>query len=570
MVSQLKNSERPLAKDRRWQIPPKPWRFLIVTVLLIGIFFRFANLENKPYWWDEVINSIHSAGYSKQDFSEQVEAWKDKDLTIEDLHKYQYPTSETTSLDVIRALADGEPQSPPVYYLLSRWWTQLFGSSVTVQRSLSACISLLAFPSMYWLCLELFGSSVAAWIGVMLIAISPFHLLFAQEVRMYVLWTVTILISSASLLRAIRLQRKRDWGIYAASLTLSLYTFPFSILVAIAHGIYVAIAEVPKSFKSIDRSSQAQIKISKTLSNYLISSIASIIAYAPWIVPLIQIDETKMHTWRQTTLPFSDLFKYWLIQTSLIFADLNPKYRGGSGGADSSLANFYDPLSFFPMILIWVAIIYALYFLMRNSPQPIWSFILSLILVTALTLVLPDLTSGGMRSTVARYLIPCYLGIQLSIVNLIYRKIYFQPTIPLAKKIWSLILAIFLSAGIISCSLIINSPTWWIKSINSQNIPIAEIINSSENPLILTPEDSASHLISISHNLTNNVTVRFVDKADVNEMSKVFSDKFLLNYPQKWLDLIEKENKFKLEEIYKGKAVEDPASELNFSLVRIL
>ena len=55
-------------------------------------------------------------------------------------------------------------------------------------------------------------------------------------------------------MRAIRLQRKLDWGIYATSLTLSLYTFPLSILVAIGHGIYVAIAEVPKFFQNIDQS----------------------------------------------------------------------------------------------------------------------------------------------------------------------------------------------------------------------------------------------------------------------------------------------------------------------------
>ncbi len=565
MDSQLKSLKRSLAEGRHWQMLPKPWRFLIVTVLVIGIFFRFANLENKPYWWDEVINSIHSAGYSKQDFSEQVETWKDKDLTIEDLHKYQYPTSETTSLDVITALADGEPQSPPVYYLLSRWWTQLFGSSVTVQRSLSACISLLAFPSMYWLCLELFGSSVAAWIGVMLIAISPFHLIFAQEVRMYGAWTVTILVSSASLLRAIRLQRKRDWGIYAASLTLSLYTFPLSILVAIGHGIYVAIGEVPKSFKS----SQARIKISKTLSNYFISSIGSIVVYYPWMALWTQIDEKKMGTWRQTTLSFSDLFKNWLLQTSLVFADLNPEYLGGSGGSDG-IKSFYDPLSFYPMIFIWAFFLYSFYFFVRNSPKPIWSFILPLILTTFLACALPDLIFGGMRSTISRYLIPSYLGIQLSIVNLISTKGYFQLTRLLVRKIWQFILAIFLSVGIISCSLIINSPSWWIKSINYQNIPIAEIINSSKNSLILTPKHSASHLMSISHNLNNKVKIRFVDKPDVNEISKVFSDQFLLNYTQKWLDLIEKENKFKLEEIYKGKAVEDPTSEANFSLLRIL
>ena len=79
------------------------------------------------------------------------------------------------------------------------------------------------------------------------------------------------------------------------------------------------------------------------------------------------------------------------------------------------------------------------------------------------------------------------------------------------------------------------------------------------------------HLISISHNLTDDVTIRFVDNPNFHESDRVFSDRFLLNYPQEWLESIEKENKFKLEEIYKGDYdLEDPASEVNFSLIRIL
>ena len=542
-------------------MPPKTWRFLIVTILVIGIFFRFANLDQKVYWFDEVINSIHSAGYSKQDFDEQVKAWKDQDLTIEDLHKYQYPNSETNSLDVIRALADREPQSPPVYYLLSRWWTQLFGSSVTVQRSLSAFISLLAFPSMYWLCLELFGSSLAAWIGVLLITISPFHLIFAQEVRMYVLWTVTILLSSASLLRAIRLQRKRYWVIYAVNLTISLYTFPLSILVAIGHGIYVAIAEVPKCLRNIDQSNKARIKISRTFFSYLTASIASIIAYVPWIVFLTQIDETKMGTWRQTTLPLSDLFKYWLIQTPLIFADLNPEYR--------EIDSFYEPLSFYPMVFIWGIILYSLYFLVRNAPKSIWSFILPLILTTALALALPDLIFGGRRSNITRYLIPCYLGIELSIVNLIYSHIYLQSTRILSRKFWQLGFVLILSIGVISCS-IISTSLGRYKAFNSQNIPIAKIINNSETPLLISHSNSVMNLISISYNLNKNITFRLTDRPYIRETDKVFSDKFIFNAPEEWLDLIKNENKFKVKKIYQGDYVEDPASQLNFNLLRIL
>ena len=38
---------------------------------------------------------------------------------------------------------------------------------------------------MYWLCLELFESSVTAWLAVAIIAISPFQIVYAQEARPY-------------------------------------------------------------------------------------------------------------------------------------------------------------------------------------------------------------------------------------------------------------------------------------------------------------------------------------------------------------------------------------------------
>ncbi len=413
------------------QVSSKSWRFLVITVLILGIFFRFANLDRKPYWWDEVTNSIHSAGYGKQEFFSQVKAWRNQDLAIADLHQYQFPNPETSSWDAVKALATGEPQSPPVYYLLSRWWTQLWGSTITVQRSLSALVSLLAFPSMYWLCRELFESPVAAWVGVMVLAVSPFHLLFAQEVRMYSTWTVTILVATAALLRAIRLKRKRDWGLYSASLAFSFYTFPLSALVAIAHGIYMAIAEFSNFWQSNNRVEESQanskskgfkFKISQIFANYLLASNASVIAFAPWLYCITQVNEQKMADWRQATLPFLDLFKYWLLQTALIFADLNPNYRGGSGGGDSSLASFSDPRSFVPTIFVWVILIYGFYFLIRRSPPQSWLLILALVLVPSLALGLPDLLFGGIRSTVTRYLIPCYLGIQLAVVNLIATK----------------------------------------------------------------------------------------------------------------------------------------------------
>src|SRR5207248_4961479 len=96
------------------------------------------------------------------------------------------------------------------------------------------------FPGLYWLCRELFGCSRTAWMAVALLAVSPFHVLYAQEAREYSLWTVAILLSSAALLRAARLQTRRTWWAYAASVALGLYSHTLFVLVAGAHGAYMA------------------------------------------------------------------------------------------------------------------------------------------------------------------------------------------------------------------------------------------------------------------------------------------------------------------------------------------
>ena len=568
MSSKPSNYIHTFTTNQHWHLPTKPWRYLLIIILVVSISFRFAHLDQKVFWWDEVINSIHSAGYSLQSTYSKIERWQNQDISVENIRQIQYPSSQSSSLDVIRVLAQKEPQSPPLYYLLLRCWTQLFGSSVTVQRSLSAFLSLLAFPSMYWLCLELFNSSLAASIGVILLAVSPFHLIFAQEVRMYGVWTVTILLSSFLLLRAIRLQRLQDWILYSASLTLSLYTFPLSLLVAIGQGIYVSSTSWFFFYREKSKTLAIKKQFRKIFSSYLTASVASLIAYIPWFFFLLQIDDTKMASWRQRTIPLADLLKSWLLQTSMIVADLNPNYIGGSG--DIGIRDtFFEPLSFYPMIFVWAAILYSSYFLISNSSPSVWLFISSLILVPALALACPDLIFGGIRSTVSRYLIPCYLGIELLFVNLIYRYIESQFDREIRQKIGLFFLGIFLTIGIISSGLIVNSNSWWNKSLNSQNVPIANIINSSQQALIITPKSAWINLLSLSNSLNNNVVIRFVTKPHIEQTNSAFKNRYLFNYSEEWLNSIKKENNFKLEKVYQGSLLETPNPQVNFSLVHI-
>ncbi len=213
-------------------------KFLIVVILITGIFFRFTNLDRKVYSFDESITSLRISGYTWTEMVQQD--FQGKTISVEYLQgKYQQINPEKKWLDTVKGLATEEPQLSPLYFILARFWVQLFGPQVAVVRSLSAWISLLVFPSIYWLCWELFRSESVGWMAVTIVAVSPFHVLYAQEARPYMMFAVLVLLSNAILLRALAKPSKRIalqnspttsklskavWSIYAIALTLGLYS----------------------------------------------------------------------------------------------------------------------------------------------------------------------------------------------------------------------------------------------------------------------------------------------------------------------------------------------------------
>ena len=116
-----------------FKIPQKWLIFLTAIVLVIGIFFRFANLDRKFYWIDETYTSLRVSGYTEAEIIKQISY--QKITSPSDLQKYQQINSEKTLSDTLNSLAAEDPQHPPLYYVLARYWAQWFGSSVSAMRS---------------------------------------------------------------------------------------------------------------------------------------------------------------------------------------------------------------------------------------------------------------------------------------------------------------------------------------------------------------------------------------------------------------------------------------------------
>jgi uncharacterized membrane protein len=430
------------------------FKFLFIVVLIIGIFFRFVHLDRKVYWSDETWTSLHVSGYTEEDLKSKT--LNGQEIKLEELQQYQRTNPEKTAVDLVINMANQDPQHPPLYYLLTRLWTQRFGNSVAATRSLSALISLLAFPCIYLLCLELFQLPLTGLVAVSLIAVSPVHLLYAQEARQYSLWTVTILLSSWTLLRAIRLKTKGSWILYAITLSISFYTFVFSILVALGHGIYLLSIE--------------DFKLSKKIIYYLVSNFIAVLCFSPW---LFMIKNIKNTGWTTLEVPIRDLSKTWILNISRAFIDIN--------------YNFVERNYFFYIVFasLLVLVIYSIDFLYRKTIKPVWLFIFTMMGVTAITLIIPDLIIGGRRSSVVRYFIHCYLGIQLTVAYLITMKITAYSLNSWKKKLWKTATVLLISGGVVSCAISSQAERWWNKY-NSFYIPnVAEIVNQATNPLII-------------------------------------------------------------------------------------
>ncbi|MFN6563372.1 MAG: glycosyltransferase family 39 protein [Nostoc sp. ChiSLP01] len=508
--------------------PPIWLRFLIVILLILGIFFRFAYLDRKVYSHDEAYTSLRISGYTKTEFVRQV--FNGQVFAVGDIQKYQQPNSEKGLINTINSLALEDAQHPPLYYVMVRLWMQLFGNSVATTRSLSAIISLLAFPCIYWLCLELFQSPIAAWISVAFLTVSPFHLLYAQEAREFSLWMVTILLESAALLQAIRLNNKKFWGIYAVTVALGLYTFLFSGLLAIAYGIYVFAIE--------------RFRFTKIVKAYLIATSLGFLAFIPWILILInslsEIERTTASAQAKQSL--SILVSGWISNISYLFADF---WRYEPFFPDLNLPVLRWGRFLIPLILILV--VYSFLYLYNQAGKQVWLFIFLLGGVPALALILPDLIIGGKVSLRPRYVTLSYVSIQLAVAYLLAAQIISSKLI--VRKFWQLVMVILISSGVLSCAVSSQAETWWNKSSHT-NLQIARIINQTNEPLLISSNYSLNigDLMSLIHLLDNKVQMQLVIEPSIPKIPNNFSKIFLYNPSKKFR--IELDKKYKLVDVF--------------------
>jgi uncharacterized membrane protein len=174
------------------------------AIVLVGAYLRLTALRRQSLWFDEI------------------------DVVV----RAQRPLDQ-----VLRTfVAAGE--NGPLYNILLALWVRVAGISEIAVRLPSAVAGVLAIPLIYLLGRRLAGANVGL-LAAGLLSISPYHIWYSQEAKMYTMVVLLGLVSSMTLVEALERNDRLWWAAYAISTSLMFYTHVATVLVFGAQTLYV-------------------------------------------------------------------------------------------------------------------------------------------------------------------------------------------------------------------------------------------------------------------------------------------------------------------------------------------
>lgn len=214
---------------------------VVLAVLAGGAALRFLGLDHQSLWLDEFLAFVigqHGLG------------------------------------EVYARAASITGQSP-FYYVVVSLWSDVFGTdSAVVIRALSATLGVISLLQLYAFARR-FAGEAQARVALAILALSPLHLYFSQEARMYPLLLVLVLALVHLCLAAAREPAARGAGRLVAIAVLTaaaLYTHYYAVLFLAALDLFLVL--------TWRRSGPAILPIA-------LAQIAGAIAYLPWIPALL-------------------------------------------------------------------------------------------------------------------------------------------------------------------------------------------------------------------------------------------------------------------------------------------
>jgi 4-amino-4-deoxy-L-arabinose transferase-like glycosyltransferase len=208
-----------------------------MVIVSLGTFLRLYRLSSNSLWFDEAM----SVWFSNHSLADTLLM-----QTAADVH-------------------------PPFYYLLLNLWMRVFGSGEYGVRFLSVVFGVLSIPLLYLIVKDLFGEPLAL-MSAFIISLSPFHIYYSQEARMYSLLTFLALLSIFFMDKMLYIDgdKKEKWihsvG-YVVSTIIALYSHNIALFLPIAQNLF---------FISFWNRHKASLKV------WIPSGVMILLLWVPW------------------------------------------------------------------------------------------------------------------------------------------------------------------------------------------------------------------------------------------------------------------------------------------------
>lgn len=164
---------------------------------------------------------------------------------------------------------------PAFYYVLLKVWVALVGPTPVAVRLLSVFAGTLAVPLIFLLGRRTLGPA-PAMMAALLLALSPFHVYYSQEVRMYGL---VMLLGLASTCLAVRLAESERagaglWAAYVCLVALAVYTQYYAVFIPLAQTLSVFAGEVRR---------RGSAPFGPFFLRWMAAQAAWLVLFAPWL-----------------------------------------------------------------------------------------------------------------------------------------------------------------------------------------------------------------------------------------------------------------------------------------------
>ncbi len=187
---------------------------IIGMILIVALVLRLHNLDKYTFWFDESVAVLDNWGLNKLPSLDKL---FDENFVI---YHHDYLTLYSHGF---------------IYY-----WQKLFGFSEFSLRLSSVAFSLSSILALYILAKKIFGIKIAN-IASFLLAMAPFHIYYAQELRPYAGICFFTIIAVLYFIKMTNDNKKIYWFIYGVANILNIYFLHVTLIVLFSFFLFFII-----------------------------------------------------------------------------------------------------------------------------------------------------------------------------------------------------------------------------------------------------------------------------------------------------------------------------------------